>query len=176
MKVNNINWWSLCANLSAILGFLSICSALLSKFNLVVSMVIIEYWILAGLYGLFPLFFLFIANQIISGFKSKDKNNGKTTILDGLVTYVTKPFIHLSKISRLHLIVSLFLFICGVYMQNTEQIAGVQWTFDTPFQREHAISFGITSALFYALMIPFYSYWAMNNVSDDDKSIQTNNG
>lgn len=170
MKVNNTNWWSHCANLSALLGFLSICSALLSKFDLVISMVIIKYWILAGLYGLFPLLILFIAKGIISVFKSKDKNKGKTTILNGFVTYATKPFSHLSKISRLHLIVSLFLFICGVYIQNTEQIGGVQWAFDTPFLREHAISFGTTSALFYTLMLPFYSYWAMDSVSDDDKS------
>jgi hypothetical protein len=79
----------------------------------------------------------------------------------------------LLNIHKAHLVSCIFLLISGAFIYKTHQIGGVNWTFGTPFEREHAISFGATAAIFYAIMLPFYSHRSVRDALFNTASIQT---
>lgn len=74
-----------------------------------------------------------------------------------------EPIKILLSIQLAHLISTLFLLISAVFIYKTHRIGGVNWNFGSPFEREHAISFGATAAVCYGIMLPFYSHESAKN-------------
>lgn len=164
----------LSANICACLGLVSLLSAYAAIMEWERISNLINPMAIASMILVFPLFIAFVLIGLVSsknelGKKSlKNKNFGRL-IKDSLNDFF-EPIKILLNIQKTHLTVCLFLLLSGAYMYKTHQIGGVNWTFGTPFEREHAISFGATASIFYAIMLPFYSHKSAKDALFDNES------
>ena len=166
MKFNTTVFWSFCANISAALGLTSILGALASIFNFEILFSIVKPFTILALFCVFPLLIIFIGVQVVRSTeelsKKEDRTKEEGSFVKRWLIDVKTPLLFLTHISKIHLVISMFLTLSGSYVYNLYPIGGINWAFNEPFLVEHAISFGTTSALFYAVMLPFYSYWSKN--------------
>ncbi len=154
----------LSANTCAIFGVISVICAIAAIENFELIFEITKPLAIISLVTIFPLFIAFVLIRIKYSIASNGKNTGKkkginTHIRDTIDSFL-EPLKALLSISKVHLVVFVLLIISGGFMYHSFQIGGVSWAFGTPFEKHHAISFGTTAALFYAIMLPYYSYKA----------------
>jgi len=109
---------------------------------------------------------IFIGVQVVRSAeklsKKEDRSKEEGSFVKRWIIAVKTPLLFLTHISKIHLVICIFLILSGSYVYNLYPIGGINWAFNEPFLREHAISFGTTSAIFYAIMLPFYSYMSKN--------------
>ena len=155
MKANSINWWLLCANATSLLGVSALGCALMAKFDLVNRMDIIKPIVLTSFFSVFLLFFLFLINKIKDS-KKDDEVKENTPVLKNIVSSFIEPIVFLQQVPKVYLLTSVTLFISGAYVHYP--LESTSWSTGTDFLREHAVGFGAIASLFYAIMLPYFSY------------------
>lgn len=162
---SSLYWYSanICACLGAVSIFIGFAAIMGSDklFEITKPLSIISFLLV------FPLFFAFVligfASSINSFGKKDEKKKKVGELIKKSINEFFEPIKILLSIQLAHLISTLFLLISAVFIYKTHRIGGVNWNFGSPFEREHAISFGATAAVCYGIMLPFYSHESAKN-------------
>ncbi|OZG73754.1 hypothetical protein BTA51_08050 [Hahella sp. CCB-MM4] len=159
MKENSTKWWFLCTNATSLLGVIALGCALTAKFDLVNRVDVIKPIVLTTFIGVFPLFILFIINQIRDS-KKEEKIEENTPLLKNIISSFIEPIVYLQQVPKVYLFVSVVLFISSIYILYP--FGSTHWSTGTEFLKEHAVGFGAGASLFYAVMLPYFSHKSAN--------------
>lgn len=161
MKEQPYSLYWLSANVCVCLGFISVLSAYVAIADFKTLFELTKPIAITSFLLVFPFFITFV----LLGFTSSIKGSGTTNheqkksggFIKNSLNDLLEPIRILLNIPKVHITSCICLLISAVFIYNTHQIGGIHWAFGSAFEREHAISFGTTAAIFYAIMIPFYS-------------------
>lgn len=156
----SLYWCS--ANICMFLGVISVLSAYVAILASETFFEVTKPFTIVSFLLVFPFFIAFVLIGFVSSTRSfGTKNDSRKKTRDFIKSSLNdflEPIRILLSINKIHLVTCLSLLISSAFLYKTQTIGGINWAFGSPFEREHAISFGTTAAIFYAIMLPFYSH------------------